>query len=130
MRSTLCSLAAVTFAAIAGCNSSTGMADCGAKTTASFRDDLAGTARITSIATSGQSKLIEVVMDVTPPLRQTFIVADTTAVFERFGEGTPRPSSSCRLAVGEVVEIRISEGFGDFIGDVPTPTLRQLVIER
>jgi len=130
MRPTLYALAVVTFTAIAGCSSSTGLSDCGAKTTATFRDELANTATITAITVTGPSTLIEVRMHVTPPGTMSFIVADTTAVFERVGEGAPRASSACRLAIGEVVEIPLGDGFGDIIGEPPPPTLSQLVIER
>jgi hypothetical protein len=131
MRTMLGRLAIVTLAAIAGCSGSTEIADCGgAKTTASFRDAPANSARITNITMSGQSTIVDVDWDVTPSSRSTVIVADTTAVFERFGERTPRPSSSCRLAVGETVEILLGDGFGDFNGDMPAPTLHQVVIDR
>ncbi|MDQ2766314.1 MAG: hypothetical protein M3Y30_04080 [Gemmatimonadota bacterium] len=123
-------VAVVTFAAMAGCTSSMGIADCGANTTAAFRDEIAISATVTSIKSAGPSTRIEVGMDGAPPGKMSFIVADTTAVFERIGEGAPRASSACHLAVGEVVEIPLGDGFGDIVGDVPPPTLRQLVIER
>jgi hypothetical protein len=131
MRSKLCAVAVVTFAAMAGCNSSTGIRDCNAPTTtAAFLNEVSITATVTEISVTGQTRLIEVAMAGPPPGKKTFIVAGTTAVFERVGEGAPRASSSCGLAIGEVLEIPLFDGFGDFDGDVPTTTLSQVVIER
>ena len=123
-------LAIVTLATIEGCSSSTGISDCGPNTTATFHSEIEVVTMITSIMAVGQSKLIETGMEGTPPGKATWIVADTTAVFERFGEGAPHASNACRLAVGQVVEIPLSDGFGDFVGDVPPPTLHQLVIKH
>jgi hypothetical protein len=132
MRSKLCGLSVVTIAAIAGCSSSTGIRSCDANTTtASFREVASISETVTSITVTGQSKLVETAM--MPGMssgRMTFVVTDTTPVFERVGEGAPRASSACRLAVGEVVEIPFGDGFGDFPADAPPPTISQLVIER
>jgi hypothetical protein len=116
--------------AMAACESSTGVSNCGAKTTAAFRDELSNSYTILSVTSTGQSKLIEVSFHGTPPTHMTFVVADTTAVFERFGQGAPRASYACRLAAGEIVETPLGDGFGDDLGDVPPPTLRQIVIDR
>ena len=130
MRSTLFGFAVVTFAAIAGCSSSTGLADCGANTTADYRNEISVTARVISISTTGPSSIIELRMNESPFGTMSFIVADTTPVFERHGDGAPRASSACHLAVGELVEFPLGDGFVDIVGEVPPLPVSQLVIER
>jgi len=130
MRSVLCGLVVVTFAAIAGCTSSTEAVDCGANTTAAFRNEISVSARVTSITTAGSSAIIELRMNETAFGTMSFIVADTTPVFERVGDGAPRASSACHLAIGEVVDIPLGDGFVDVVGEVPPLPLSQLVIER
>ena len=128
MHATLASLAIVTIAAFAGCSSSTGMSDCDSHTTtAAYRDEIASSGTVTSISTTGTSKLVDLAQS---SGHFQIIVTDTTPVFERVGEATPRASSACRLAVGQVVEIPLGDGFGDFVGDVPPIAVHQLVIDR
>jgi hypothetical protein len=128
--SMFCAVTPVLLLAMAACGDATGASDCGAKTTAVFRDEISNSYTITSITGRGQSRLIDVTFHGSPSTSMTFAIADTTAVFERVGSGTPRPSYACRLAVGEVVETPLGDGFGDVIGDPPPPTLRQIVIDR
>jgi hypothetical protein len=129
MGSKLRGLAVVTLAAIAGCNSSLGIPSCDANTTtATFYNEPSISATVTSITGSGTSKVIKAVG---PSIDVRFTVTDATAVFERVGDGAPTAASSCRLAIGEVVELPL----GLFIGvggggDPPAPTIAQLVIER
>ena len=128
MHAKLGCLAVVSFAAIAGCSSATGMADCDAHTTtAAYRDEMASSGTVTSISTTGSSKLIDLAQS---SGHFQIIVTDTTPVFERVGEATPRASSECRLAVGQVVEIPLGDGFGDFSGDPPPIAVHQVVIDR
>jgi hypothetical protein len=132
MHSKLRGLSVVASTAIAGCSSSTGIRNCDANTTtAAFREVAWVSETVTSITVTGQSKLVETAMMPGMPVgTMTFVVTDTTPVFERVGEGAPRASSACRLAVGEIVEIPFGDGFGDFPADAPPPTISQLVIER
>jgi hypothetical protein len=118
----------VTFAAIAGCSSSTAPSNCYAdKTTAAFRNDESFSVTVTSVSLSGTSQLVEASSN-SGQLR--FVVSDTTPVFVRVGGGTPRPTVLCDLAVGELVEIPFGDGFADFSDPVPTQPIGQVVIDR
>ena len=128
MHAKLACLSVVSLAMIAGCSSATGMADCDAHTTtAAYHDEIASSGTVTSISNTGSSKLVDLAQS---SGHFQIIVTDSTPVFERVGEATPRASSACRLAVGQVVEIPLGDGFGDFSGDPPPTVVHQLVIDR
>jgi hypothetical protein len=128
MRSKLASVAVVTFAAIAGCSSSTAPSSCFAsKTTAAYQDEPSISVTVTSLSRSGTSELVEA-MEPSGSIR--FLVADTTPVFVRVANRTPLPTSACGLAVGEVVMIPFLSGFGDFSNTPPASTISQVVIQR
>jgi hypothetical protein len=128
MRSTIVGVAALTFAAIAGCSSSTAPSNCYArKTTVAYRNAESFSVTVTSLSVVGSSQLVEA-SNSSGPLR--FLVSDTTPVFIRVGSGTPRAAVVCELAVGDVVEIPFGDGFGDFSDPVPTLPISQVVIDR
>ena len=128
MRSTMVGVSALAFAAVIGCSDSTAPSTCYAgKTTAAYRnaDSFSGT--VTSLSVTGNSQLVEASTN-SGALR--FLVSDTTPVFVRVGSGTPRAAFVCDLAVGDVVEIPLGDGFGDFNDPVPTLPVSQVVIDR
>jgi hypothetical protein len=128
MRWTIVGGAALTFAAIVGCSSSTAPSNCFVgKTTAAYRNDESFSVTVTSISIIGRSRLVEAS---NRSGLGRFVVADTTPVFARVGSGTPRPIVVCELAVGELVEIPFGDGFGDFSDPVPIVPISQVVIDR
>jgi hypothetical protein len=119
--------AALTFAAIVGCSSSTSPSCFVGKTTAAYRNADSFSVTVTSISITGSSRLVEA-SNSSSQLR--FVVADTTPIFVRVGSGTPRPIVVCALAVGQLVEIPLGDGFGDFSDPVPILPISQVVIDR
>lgn len=129
MHSMMNRITALTFAAIAGCSSSTEPSNCYAgKTTVAYRNDESFSVTVTSLSVVGSSQSVEASSTSWGPLR--FLVADTTPVFVRVASETPKPAFICDLTVGDVVEIPYGDGFSGVGDPMPTHPIGQVVIDR
>jgi hypothetical protein len=132
VRTTIAGIAIGSLAAVTGCSTSTAPASCSVpKTAAAFRDIATDSFTVATLSHDGSSRLmVATSRDATSRAGSVrLLVSDTTPVYLRVSNEGPIPTFVCNLAVGEVVEIPFTDGFGDFTDPRPTIVVSQVVID-